>query len=184
MNIFISYSTGDLKLVRKLAEGLELYADVFYWDKNKEPGEEVWPKIFEWIDKADKVIAVITDKTVSRGLAVGQEIGRAKAKGKIIIPLVLNTVDSSELGFLSGITYVPFSENNSIAAFQEIMQCTIGRNLNLMVPVESDKQSAGSDYTLFIILGILLLLAIFSGGEEEEEYYYDPKPKRRKRKYR
>jgi hypothetical protein len=82
MKIFISYSTDDIRLVHKIATSLCSYSEVYYWAKDYIPGEEVWPTIFSWIDNSDLVIAVITDKTVSRAMSVGQEIGRAKTKNK------------------------------------------------------------------------------------------------------
>lgn len=113
MQIFISYSTGDRSLVHEIAEAVGRSAIIKYWDKDKEPGKSVWEdQIFKWIDTADIVIVIITDKTVSRAMSVGQEIGRAKAKGKKIIPLVASGVHKSDLGFLSGITYIPFDVSN------------------------------------------------------------------------
>jgi hypothetical protein len=107
MNIFISYSTHDLATVKQLADELTKYGQVFYWDLSKVPGQESWPTIFEWIDYADIVFVVITGNTVQRAMSVGQEVGHAKAKDRYIVPLVSREVPSSELGFLSGITYQP-----------------------------------------------------------------------------
>ena len=80
MRLFISYSTGDLEIVDQIADALRPHAEVFYWDKDKEPGKDTWQTIFRWIDSADLVIAVITDKTVARAMSVGQEIGHAKPR--------------------------------------------------------------------------------------------------------
>jgi hypothetical protein len=107
MNIFISYSTQDVQTVKQLADELTKYGSVFYWDVSKVPGQESWPTIFQWIDSADLVFVVITGNTVHRAMSVGQEVGRAKAKDRMIVPLVAREVPTSELGFLSGITYQP-----------------------------------------------------------------------------
>lgn len=82
MRIFISYSAEDFSLVHKLAKAISSIAEVYYWDKDKVLGKDSWPTIFNWIDAADLVVVVITDSTVSRAMAVGQEVGRAKAKDK------------------------------------------------------------------------------------------------------
>lgn len=57
MNVFISYSVEDTALVRSVADHVKQKANVAYWDKSKEPGKEVWPTIFGWIDRADLVLA-------------------------------------------------------------------------------------------------------------------------------
>ncbi len=107
MNIFISYSTYDLRTVKQIADELAKYGNVYYWDSSKIPGQESWPTIFQWIDSADLVFVLITGHTVHRAMSVGQEIGRAKAKDRTIVPLVSREVPTTELGFLSGFTYEP-----------------------------------------------------------------------------
>ena len=61
--------------------------------------------LFGWIDISDFVIVVITDNTVRRAMAVGQEVGRAVTMKKTVIPLVAEGVPDSALGCLSGVTY-------------------------------------------------------------------------------
>ena len=75
MKIFISYSVDDTRMVGTIANHIGRHAEVYFWDKSKELGSEVWPLIFQWIDQADVVIAVITDNTVRRAMAFGQELG-------------------------------------------------------------------------------------------------------------
>jgi hypothetical protein len=127
MKFFISYSTDDLSLVHLIAKYLKSHVEVHYWDKSKVPGQEAWPTIFNWIDQSDLVLAVISDKTVSRAMSVGQEIGHAKAKAKTIIPLVAPGVSSSELGCLSEITYQPIDPNNPGPALKNIERYLLER---------------------------------------------------------
>jgi len=122
MNVFVSYGMHDLGLVQNLARVIGKYAKVFYWSKDKEPGKDVWPTIFGWIQQSSVVIPVITGRTVARAMAVAQEVGHARALGKAIIPLVEKTVPSSELGFLTGVTYVPVDPNEPAPALQAIEQ--------------------------------------------------------------
>jgi len=76
--------------------------------------------IFSWIDIADMVFVVITGNTLHRAMAVGQEVGHAKAKNKLIIPLVSPEVPSMELGFLSGIAYQPIDVKDPAPALQQV----------------------------------------------------------------
>jgi len=127
MRLFISYSTGDLEIVKQIAEALHPYAQVYYWDRDKVPGDDAWHTIFSWIDSADLVICVITDKTISRAMAVGNEIGRAQAKGKKIIPVKSKDVESSELGSLYGITFTPLEQRE----FKETLCKIVESHINI-----------------------------------------------------
>lgn len=133
MQVFISYSTGDLDAVKRIANFVRDIGDVKYWDKDKEPGETAWDTIFEWIEDSDLVIALITDKTVSRAMSVGQEIGHAKAKGKKIIPIVTSNVRSSSLGCLMGITYIPVDRKNMLPAMFKIRETMKKEKFNNLV---------------------------------------------------
>jgi len=53
MRLFISYSTGDLEIVNQIADALRPHAEVFYWDKDKEPGKVAWQMVFGVVGGAD-----------------------------------------------------------------------------------------------------------------------------------
>lgn len=90
MNIFISYSAKDTHRVQYIAGQLigSNRATVNWWDHSQRPGQVAWSQIFQWIDCADLVLVVVSGNVLRRALAVGNEIGYAKAKNKLIIPLV------------------------------------------------------------------------------------------------
>lgn len=125
MKIFISYSTKDFNLVSEIENYLEKHAEIFYWKKDKILGKEAWDTIFNWIDRADLVLSVITGNTVSRAMAVGQEIGHAKAKHKTIVPIIGAEVPVDELGFLNGTTYEKIDRNNPGMAIQAVEKAII-----------------------------------------------------------
>lgn len=121
MNIFISYSVADLPTVENFAKQFPSFIEPLYWDHDQEPGSAAWPTIHGWVDSSSCLVAIITDHVVSRGEAVNQEIGYAKAKGKTIIPLVAPTVDKSRLGCLQDITYIEFDPDNPGAALVKLV---------------------------------------------------------------
>ncbi len=116
MKVFISYSVDDTTVVRKIAEAIRPHAEPCFWGQNKSPGEEVWKTIQNWIDSADCVVAVITDKVVARGESVNQEIGYAKKAGKLVIPLIASNVPLNRLGMLASATWITFDPNEPSAA--------------------------------------------------------------------
>lgn len=152
MNIFISYSTEDLGLVEQIANYIRPHASVYYWHESKVPGQEAWKTIFSWIEQSDLILTVITDKTVSRAMAVGNEIGHAKAKNKIVIPLVAPDIPSTELGCLSGITYQSIDRENVEPALNVIRSEII-----------SQKKKKEDQQALFwIVMGAVGLLFLSS----------------------
>ncbi len=153
MKVFISYSASDFELVHRLEKAIAPLVEVHYWEKDKVLGADAWPTIFSWIDASDLVIAVITDSTVSRAMAVGQEIGRAKARGKVIAPLVIEGISKSELGCLEGVTYEPFSKENFDHAVHKITQTVMS------LKQKNDQQTA------LVLMGILITI-LFLGARE------------------
>lgn len=154
MNVFISYSAEDLALVRWIGHQIKPHAEVFYWDNSKQPGKDAWQTIFSWIDQSDLVLAVITDSAVSRAMAVGQEIGRAKAQGKTVIPVVTPNVPSSELGCLSGTTYQKIDPENPGVALNAIKQVILAK-----------KQSLENQKTMLFLVGGVLALFLLTSKE-------------------
>ncbi|MDR3666986.1 MAG: toll/interleukin-1 receptor domain-containing protein [Ignavibacteriaceae bacterium] len=126
MRIFISYSNPDLTIVRTLGNQLNIFGDVFYWNQSNIPGTVAWEQIYNWIDNSDIVIVLITGNTVTRAISVGQEVRRAKAMGKNIVPIVSNGVLPSELGFLSGVTYQPVDVLNPLPSISRVTEVVNG----------------------------------------------------------
>jgi hypothetical protein len=157
MKVFISYSMDDLSIVKTIASRIEHIAEIFYWDKDKTPGEKAWKSIETWINSSDVVFAVITDKTVSRGISVGQEIGIAKAKGKTIIPLVAAGIKDSELGCLSGITY------ERINPKQPLSNAIIERLVSKSASIETRELKDDFITLLFVVGGIVLVIWALTG---------------------
>ena len=163
MKVFVSYSVEDTSLVRQLVAQLRSCTDkVFWWDGNKEPGQGVWLTIHDWIDQSDLVLAVLTGRTLARAMAVGNEIGYARAKGKFILPLVGPEVRSEELGCLSGVTYERINSENPGPAIEAV---------RLQIATR-EQQAADKALNLLLIVGgviamIWLLLKAREPGEDD-----------------
>lgn len=150
MKIFISYSTQDINLVQLFANSLSSFGEVKFWAKDKVLGNEAWETIFSWIDDADVVLVLVTGNTVFRAMSVGQEVGRAKSKNRIIIPIVEKSVPSAELGFLSGITYQQIDLYNPFPAMNSIAQT--------VQQLSAEKTRKQNVALTFAVIGFFLLL--------------------------
>ena len=120
MKTFISYSVDDINLVKEVADSIRAKCELNYWEEAHRPGDEAWPKIFGWIDSADLVLVIITDRTIKRAMSVGQEVGHARKAGKRIVPLVSIDIDVKDLGFLSGITFIPLDVRDPTNAVRSL----------------------------------------------------------------
>jgi len=106
--IFISYSEADFPDIEEtictIQVGLRERYEIIYWREDKAPGEEDWPHIFRMIEESNIVIPFIVTSedgtrvnAIERSLAVGIEIGYAKALKKRIIPIVHPSVERKRL---------------------------------------------------------------------------------------
>jgi hypothetical protein len=158
VNVFISYSSRDTRIVQQIAGYLSQTANVLYWNKNQEPGRESWPSIFSWIDQSDIVLAFITGNTVERAMSVGNEIGHAKAKNKLIIPIVTVDVPESELGCLKGIIYQRFDMNNPGPAIKVVERVILKKK-------KEKEEQADAWRAIFLVGGAFAFLWATSDGK-------------------
>ena len=158
VKVFISYSVDDLKLVEELAKQIEPLAEVRYWNKSKEPGEEAWKQIFGWIDESDTILAVVTGKTVIRAMSVGQEIGHAKAKNKKIVPLVAEGIPVSDLGCLSGIVFEPIPTDNPAPALERIRNLFLPKKKPAHLDSTATPDASSGICEFVVLLGIIALV--------------------------
>jgi len=156
MRIFISYSNPDLSIVRILANQISIWGEVFFWNQSNIPSEVAWEQIYNWIDNSDIVIVLITGNTVVRAMSVGQEVGRAKAMNKIIIPMVQNHINPSEMGFLSGITYQPIEVSNPRPAIARIVK---------LVENYHNDQVKNINSLALLLIGVAFLIFLSGNGK-------------------
>ena len=122
MKVFISYSTGDTETVRQFVNAIEKKNHtVYWWSESQEPGKDAWRTIFEWIRRANIVLAVITDKTIARAMAVGNEIGYARAKVKRIVPILAAGIAAESIGCLIGKTAIKLDGHSIEGSIEKVL---------------------------------------------------------------
>lgn len=110
--LFISYSTHDLSQVELLQQQLQgTSIEVFVAEHSVRPSEELAPRIASAIAGCD-LFVLLWSENAKASEWVPQEIGRATALGKTILPLVLsNTVALP--GFIQNLKYLPVHKDPS-----------------------------------------------------------------------
>ena len=107
--VFISHSTRDHGLVIALANLLSKFGvEVFVAEWYLTPGEPLDKKVFQQIDRADCVVALLTRNGV-RSNYVHQEIGYTIKAEKPLIPLVEKGIDPKNLAALHGREYIEYN---------------------------------------------------------------------------
>lgn len=162
-NIFISYSTKDLQQVKALEKQLSnTPINVFVADHSILPGEELTSKISEAIRGCDLFI-VLWSKNAKNSDWVSQEIGKATALNKKILPLVLDR-GLTLPGFLSDLKYLSVAKDpeNSLCEATRIALIEYDKKQSDIEAIKAKKQK-DKDALVKMGIGALLLWAISQG---------------------
>jgi len=162
MKVFVSYSVRDLRLVEFVSRQIKPHAEAVYWSRDRIPGADAWATIFRWIDASDCVIAVLTGNVLERGESVHQEVGYAKGRGKLVIPLVGASVPRDRLGCLHGITYLPLDRERFPEAMDRL-KATLG------AMAQQKQRQAWAMLGLVALAGLALSSRQADGDEWEDE---------------
>jgi len=116
--VFISHSSKDNDIVNSLysvlkQSGIEVYAALFSYA----PGIQLSKKILDGIRKSDCVLVLLTGRARMSNW-VQNEIGMAKALGKLIIPIVEEGVKVPSI--LAGIEYIRFDKKEPLRTVEHI----------------------------------------------------------------
>jgi hypothetical protein len=170
MNIFISYSARDTHRVQLIADQLRTNnnATVHWWENSHRPGQVAWSQIFQWIDGADLVLVVVSGDVLRRALAVGNEVGYAKAKNKLIIPLVWESpgvwarlfrkfgakigIGTDDLGCIGDLVHIKISEKYPEAGLQKLQE-----ELQRIAAAQQDEEARRA---VLALLGIVAVGAL------------------------
>lgn len=112
--VFVSYSTCDLKNVTQLQQSLNgTGVEVFVAQHSVEPGQHLPDSISSAILECDLFVLLWSDYA-KKSEWVSQEIGKAHALKKQILPLIL-TKGLTLPGFISELKYLPIYQDGDTA---------------------------------------------------------------------
>ena len=147
--VFVSHSSKDNEIVNSLysvlkQSGIEVYAVLF----SPEPGIQLSKKILEGIKTSDCVLVLLTsDSVISQW--VQNEIGMAKALGKLIIPIVDKGVKVPSL--LTGIEYIRFDKRDPLRTIEYI------RNYFEQLKLRKEQNARFGLALAVLLLGLIIL---------------------------
>jgi TIR domain len=171
VKIFISYSAKDTHRVRSIADHLKAdsHAEVHWWENSQRPGQSSWTQIFQWIDEADLVLVVISGNVLRRALAVGNEVGYAKAKNKLIIPLVCESpslwakslryvgakvgIGTDDLACIGDLAHIRINEKSPEEGIHQLQE-----ELRRIADEQKSKEASDAVLAVLALLGVGALL--------------------------
>lgn len=107
LEVFLSHATADgqhMELVRRQIEALG--ANVYLAEHDPQPGTLLVDKVHAALQRAALVVVLVTSTSVNSNY-VQQEIGAARAYGKLIIPIIDSRIAGRiDLGMLQGAEYL------------------------------------------------------------------------------
>jgi hypothetical protein len=131
--------------------GVEMYTA----EHDPRAGEPIHQKILAAIEHSTVVVVLLT----SRGYEstyVQQEVGYAKAKKKLVIPIVTSQTKKLDLGMLQGLEYIEADETDPSAALDALDQ---------RVAALVRQQQQAQTQTLLVVGAALILILLLAGSE-------------------
>jgi len=168
--VFVSYSTKDLHQVSALQSQLaNTPINVFVAEHAINPSQELASTIDKAINNCDLFIVLWSNNAKSSDW-VSQEIGKATALKKTILPLVLDS-GLNLPGFISGLKYLPvFSDpENALVQAKEIVENEYKIKLD---KAKSDKSQKDKSALALLGLSALVLWAVNRKPEEPPKIIY------------
>lgn len=152
-NIFLSHSGADKRWVQWIAENAHnIGINVYMYEHDAQPGMPIATKVQSAIENSQALVVLLTPNS-EYSPYVQQEIGFARAKDKLVIPLVQPGVSKSCLAMLEGVEYITFDPANPEMALSRLLSY-----------LKTLKESRERDQAILIGLGTLFVLALLSRG--------------------
>ena len=158
-NVFVSYSTKDLKNVSELQQSLAgTDVSVFIAEHSVKASDHLSERISAAISSCDLFVLLWSDNAKASEW-VSQEIGKAHSLNKKILPLVL-TEGLTLPGFIGGLKYLPVYQDPA-GTIQKAQEIVLNGYREKMAAIQkaTEKQKQGEAITL-IGLGMLFFWAI------------------------
>ena len=150
--IFVSYSTHDIEQVDLLKQQLvDTPIEVFIAEHSVLPSEDLGHVISNAIKECDLFVVLWSQNAQESGW-VSQEIGKATAHNKVVLPLVLSKGISLP-GFISNLKYIPVYKNpaNAVLQARNLIVTSYNNKAQELAVIEQKKQN---DKETLALMGI------------------------------
>ncbi|HEY1820174.1 MAG TPA: toll/interleukin-1 receptor domain-containing protein [Trebonia sp.] len=112
MELFLSHASKDAQAVGMVRVQVEaLGVQVYLAEHDNQAGDRLSAKVEQAISRCDAMLVLLTASGYDSRY-VQQEIGFAKGRGKLIIPLLDPALTNADLGLLDDIEYILFDSGS------------------------------------------------------------------------
>jgi len=152
-DVFLSHSEADRRWVQWIAENAQnIGINVYMYEHDAQPGLPIASKVQSAIENSQALVVLLTPNS-EYSAYVQQEIGFARAKDKLIIPLVQPGISKRCFAMLEGVEYITFDPANPEMALSRLLSY-----------LKTLKESRERDQAILMGLGTLFVLALLSRG--------------------
>ena len=158
--VFISHSSRDrdwVESIRGVASAAGV--DTYLYEHDLQPGRVLADKLEEAIRDSDALLVLLTRHGIA-SQTVQQEVGYARGRGKLIIPLVEEGVSPAALGLLAGVEYIPFDPANPESAL--VTLSAVLRKKTVAIQAAARDQEAMQTAALIAVTALVALLLLSS----------------------
>lgn len=154
-NVFLSHNEADKQWVQWIFENAQsIGINVYMYEHDSQPGMQIAQKVQAAIDNVQALVVLLTPNS-QYSPYVQQEIGFAKAKGKLVIPIVQPGVSQRCLAMLEGSEYITFDPTRPEGALSHLLEY-----------LQKLKEARERDQAILMGLGTLFVLALISTGNK------------------
>lgn len=134
MQIFLSHATGDRAVIAEIAEQLNrIGVRAYLAEHDNQAGMPLTDKVQAALVASDLVVALLTPAGYD-SVYVHHEVGGARLAGKLVIPLVDESLRRSDLGALAGLEYIVLDQAAPATAMNLLTERVVG-----LLQAQSDK---------------------------------------------
>lgn len=160
MRAFVSHNSKDRALVEQIAAELLAVGIVAYiYEHDPQPGHSVTEKVQNAIAQSEVMVVLLTRDGVA-STYVQQEIGFAVAKHKLVIPLVEQSLTSTDLAMLNGVEYFKFDREDARPATLALA--------DYLRRMGEDKAQAQQELLVGLLVASLILIVLVSASGASE----------------
>jgi hypothetical protein len=163
LEVFLSHATADAEYVALVSRQIEaLGIDVYLAEHDPKPGTSIAHKVEEALKRCGAVVVLVTSTSINSAY-VQQEVGLARAHGKVIVPIIEKGVDRSRLGLLSEVEWLELDLSAPTEAMANVTASLQPLVLEQLAPVKVSVNITPSQpdlVTTLVIFGLGVLLGM------------------------
>ena len=168
--VFISYSTADRELAKRLHDDLRDHgATVYQFEESAKPGSDAWDQVLTAIDESDFFVVLLTPEAVKSN-AVREEISHAKYRNinhnaPILIPAKVRSVETPTA--LARLTELSFKRYDK--GFRQLLKRVLLKVGDDIGDDDNPDKNLKRTSLVIVVIALLGILGVFGFQRQQEK---------------